>query len=160
MTLLQHFVSSVFRSRQDSYDSSIDTRYINRELSWLNFNERVLSLVADSEIPLLERCRFSAIFSSNLDEFFQIRVAALKDQVEAGVVERTPDGRTPQEQLDDIGVMVADLIGSQETLWVDVLKPELAANAIEIVTWDSLSSIDREHLVNEFESRIFPVLTP
>ncbi|MEK7409829.1 MAG: polyphosphate kinase 1, partial [Actinomycetota bacterium] len=97
---------------------------------------------------------------SALDEFFQIRVAALKDQVEAGVVERTPDGRTPQEQLDDIGVMVADLIGSQETLWVDVLKPELAANAIEIVTWDSLSSIDREHLVNEFESRIFPVLTP
>ncbi|MEK7292880.1 MAG: polyphosphate kinase 1, partial [Actinomycetota bacterium] len=160
MTLLQHFVSSVFRSRQDSYDSSIDTRYINRELSWLNFNERVLSLVADPEIPLLERCMFSAIFSSNLDEFFQIRVAALKDQVEAGVVERTPDGRTPQEQLDDIGVMVADLIGSQETLWVDVLKPELAANAIEIVTWDSLSSIDREHLVNEFESRIFPVLTP
>ncbi len=160
MTLLRHFVSSVFRPRHDLYDSGIDTRYINRELSWLNFNERVLSLVADPDIPLLERCRFSSIFSSNLDEFFQIRVAALKDQVEAGVVERTPDGRTPQDQLDDIAVMVTDLIGRQESLWTDVLKPELATNGIEIVGWDSLNSIDREHLVNEFESRIFPVLTP
>lgn len=157
---LRHFVSSVFRPRLDSYDSNIDTRYINRELSWLNFNERVLSLVADPDVPLLERCGYSSIFSSNLDEFFQIRVAALKDQVEAGVVERTPDGRTPQDQLDDIGVMVAELIGRQESLWADVLKPGLAANAIEIVTWDSLNSVDREYLINEFESRIFPVLTP
>lgn len=160
MTFLRTFVSSAFRPRQHSYDSNIETRYINRELSWLNFNERVLSLVADPDIPLLERCRFSSIFSSNLDEFFQIRVAALKDQVEAGVMERTPDGRTPQEQLDDIGVIVADLVGRQESLWTEVLKPELTSNAIEIVTWDSLNSIDREHLVNEFESRIFPVLTP
>lgn len=157
---LRHFVSSVFRPRPDSYDSNIDTRYINRELSWLNFNERVLSLVADPDIPLLERCGFSSIFSSNLDEFFQIRVAALKDQVEAGVVERTPDGRTPHEQLDDIGAMVAEIIGRQESLWTDVLKPGLAANAIEIVTWDSLNLVDREYLINEFESRIFPVLTP
>jgi polyphosphate kinase len=160
MTLLRHFVSSVFRPRHDLYDSGIDTRYINRELSWLNFNERVLSLVADPDIPLLERCRFSSIFSSNLDEFFQIRVAALKDQVEAGVVERTPDGRTPLEQLEDIAVLVTETIGRQESLWTDVLKPELAANRIEIVEWDSLNSIDREHLINEFESRIFPVLTP
>lgn len=160
MTSLRHFVSSVFRPRQDSYDSSIGTRYINRELSWLNFDERVLSLVADPDIPLLERCRYSSIFSSNLDEFFQIRVAALKDQVEAGVVERTPDGRTPHEQLDEIGVIVAEIIGRQESLWTDVLVPELATNGIEIVGWDSLDAFDREHLVNEFESWIFPVLTP
>lgn len=160
MTSLRQFVSSAFRPRNGSYDFRINARYINRELSWLNFNERVLSLVADSDIPLLERCRFSAIFSSNLDEFFQIRVAALKDQVEAGVVERAPDGRTAQEQLDDIGVLVGALIDRQETLWTDVLKPELATEGIAIVTWDSLNAVDREHLVGEFESRIFPVLTP
>lgn len=160
MTFLRHFVSSAFRPRQHSYDSNIDSRYINRELSWLNFNERVLSLVADPEIPLLERCRFSSIFSSNLDEFFQIRVAALKDQVEAGLLDRTPDGRTPQEQLDDIGVIVADLVGRQESLWIEILKPELTKNEIQIVAWDELNSAEREYLTDEFESRIFPVLTP
>ncbi len=160
MTFLRHFVSSAFRPRQHSYDSSIDTRYINRELSWLNFNERVLSLVADSEIPLLERCRFASIFSSNLDEFFQIRVAALKDQVEAGLMDRTPDGRTPHEQLEDIGMIVADLVDRQESLWIEMLKPQLAENEIEIVAWDSLGPAEREYLTDEFESRIFPVLTP
>lgn len=156
----RQFVSSTFRPRRDSYDSGIDARYINRELSWLNFNERVLSLVVDPDIPLLERCKFSSIFSSNLDEFFQIRVAALKEQVEAGVVERTPDGRTPHEQLEEIDVIVGALISRQETLWIDVLKPELVDQGIEIVAWGSLNAVDREYLVNEFESRIFPVLTP
>ncbi|MFA5775321.1 MAG: hypothetical protein WC864_08085, partial [Ilumatobacteraceae bacterium] len=84
MTSLRQFVTTALRSRQDPPDSGNETRFINRELSWLSFNERVLQLVADREIPLLERCKFSSIFSSNLDEFFQIRVAALHDQVEGG----------------------------------------------------------------------------
>lgn len=160
MTSLRQFVTTALRSRQDSPDAGNESRFINRELSWLSFNERVLELVADREIPLLERCKFSSIFSSNLDEFFQIRVAALHDQVEGGVTVRTPDGRTPGEQLNEIGLTVANLIRRQETLWAEVLKPELATNEIEIASWDSLNPVDREYLVNEFESRIFPVLTP
>lgn len=160
MTSLRNFISSAFRARSDSYDSAIESRYINRELSWLNFNERVLALVADSQIPLLERCKFSAIFSSNLDEFFQIRVAALKDQVEAAVLSRTPDGLTPSEQLAEISVLAQELIAKQESLWLEVLRPELETHGVQILTWASLSDVERAHLVNEFESRIFPVLTP
>lgn len=160
MTSLRNFISSTFRPRTDSYDAGIEARYINRELSWLNFNERVLALVADVGIPLLERCKFAAIFSSNLDEFFQIRVAALKDQVEAGVSDRTPDGRTPSQQLVEISALVQDLITKQETLWLEVLKPELETSGIQILAWASLSDADRAHLVVGFESRIFPVLTP
>ena len=160
MTSLRNFLSSTFRLRSDSYDAGIETRYINRELSWLSFNERVLALVADADIPLLERCKFAAIFSSNLDEFFQIRVAALKDQVEAGFSDRTPDGRTPSQQLTEISSVVQDLIIKQETLWLEELKPGLEDSGVQILAWASLGDADRAHLVAEFESRIFPVLTP
>ena len=84
----------------------MNQRVFNRELSWLDFNRRVLSLAAESGVPLLERVKFAAICSSNLDEFFQVRVAALKDQVAAGVVAPAPDGRTPAEQLLEIGAQV------------------------------------------------------
>ncbi len=94
-------------AQSNSYASGIDARLINRELSWLDFNDRVLSLSGDIGIPLLERCKFSAIFSSNLDEFYQIRVAALKDQIAADVHTPTPDGRTPQAQLHAIGTTCA-----------------------------------------------------
>jgi polyphosphate kinase len=160
VTSLRNFFSSTFRPRTDSYDVGIGARYINRELSWLYFNERVLALVADVDIPLLERCKFASIFSSNLDEFFQIRVAALKEQVEAGVSDRTPDGRTPSQQLAEISPRVQDLITKQETLWLEALKPELEASGVQILSWASLSAAERTHLVVEFESRIFPVLTP
>ena len=80
----------------------MDDRFINRELSWLAFNDRVLDLATEAGIPLLERAKFCAITSTNLDEFFQVRVAALKDQVAAGIDEPTPDGRTPTQQLGDI----------------------------------------------------------
>ena len=80
----------------DPYHQDIDSRFINRELSWLDFNARVLTLATDSGLPLLERLRFVSIFSSNLDEFFQIRVAALKDQVEGEITSPTPDGRSPR----------------------------------------------------------------
>ncbi|NQW34044.1 MAG: RNA degradosome polyphosphate kinase, partial [Acidimicrobiaceae bacterium] len=86
----------------------LESRFINRELSWLDFNDRVLELTTDKNIPLLERCRFLAICSSNLDEFYQIRVAALKDQVAGDISAKTPDGRTPLEQLREIKIRTQD----------------------------------------------------
>lgn len=143
-----------------SYASGIDARLINRELSWLDFNERVLSLSGDIGIPLLERCKFSAIFSSNLDEFYQIRVAALKDQIAADVHTPTPDGRTPQAQLLAIGRRVQQLVDAQENTWNSELVPQLIQHGIEIVSWENASPEEREYLAEQFETRIFPVLTP
>src|SRR4029450_261087 len=88
----------------------VDERQLNRELSWLDFNARVLALADEATVPLLERLKFCAIFSSNLDEFFQGRVAALKDQVAAGIVRPTPDGRTPAQQLIEISDRVEELV--------------------------------------------------
>lgn len=154
--LLQQTLASV----RDPYDRAIDARFINRELSWLDFNARVLTLATDEAVPLLERCRFVSIFSSNLDEFFQIRVAALKDQVAGGIVEPTPDGRTPARQLRDIARRTQDLVEEQERLFIDVLRPALLAAGIEVVAFDALTAHERDVLADVFDSRIFPVLTP
>ena len=154
--LLQQTLASV----RDPYDRAIDARFINRELSWLDFNARVLTLATDGAVPLLERCRFVSIFSSNLDEFFQIRVAALKDQVAGGVVVPTPDGRTPARQLRDIARRTRSLVEEQERLFLDVLRPALAEAGIEVVGFDTLTAHERDVLADVFDSRIFPVLTP
>ena len=98
-----------------------ESRFLNRELSWLDFNQRVIELAADDSLPLLERVRFAAIGSSNLDEFFQVRVAALRDQIAAGVDDATPDGRTAVQQLEAIGERVRDFVDHQETLVREVL---------------------------------------
>lgn len=137
-----------------------DERYLNRELSWLDFDERVLVLAEESATPLLERCRFAAIFSSNLDEFFQIRVAALKDQVAAEVATPSPDGRSPAQQLAEIAVRVRGMVARQERLWSDSLSPALRGAGIEVLGWDALSDGERETVGRVFDSRIFPVLTP
>ena len=142
------------------YDSGIDARIINRELSWLDFNARVLSLAADTEIELLERCKFVAIFCSNLDEFYQIRVAALKDQIAADVSAITPDGRTPRQQLHEIIRQVQQLVEQLETVYNQDLVPKLASNGIEILGWNKITDVEREYLMSMFETRIFPVLTP
>ena len=147
-------------AESNSYASGIDARLINRELSWLDFNDRVLSLSGDIGIPLLERCKFSAIFSSNLDEFYQIRVAALKDQIAADVHTPTPDGRSPQAQLHAIGRRVQQLVDAQESTWNSELVPQLRQHGIEIISWDNASPTEREYLAEQFETRIFPVLTP
>ncbi len=154
--LLQQTLASV----RDPYDRAIDARFINRELSWLDFNARVLTLATDGSVPLLERCRFVSIFSSNLDEFFQIRVAALKDQVAGGIVVPTPDGRTPARQLRDIARRTQDLVEEQERLFIDVLRPALTATGIEVVAFEALTAHERDVLADVFDSRIFPVLTP
>ena len=160
MTSWRNFFKSRIAQQSGSYDSGIDARIINRELSWLDFNARVLSLASDIGVPLLERCRFIAIFSSNLDEFFQIRVAALKGQIAGDVKTKTPDGRTPEHQLDDIRRIAKNLVAQQERVWTEELVPQLAENNIFISSWKKLSAADREHLTGVFESRIFPVLTP
>jgi polyphosphate kinase len=133
---------------------------LNRELSWLQFNERVLDLACEPGIPLLERVKFCAIFSSNLDEFFQVRVAALKDQVAGGVGAVSPDGLTPAQQLAAIGAMVGRLVVRQEEVLLAALMPDLRRNAIEIVDWADLEVGERREVVEIFEQRIFPVLTP
>jgi polyphosphate kinase len=135
-------------------------RYLNRELSWLDFNERVLALAEDDRVPLLERAKFLAIFSQNLDEFFQVRVAGLKEQVTAGIGTPTPDGRTPGQQLLEVRDRVAELVDRQAHLFLDDVVPALAAVGIRLSSWDDLDDDDEKFLVETFEQRIFPVLTP
>ena len=133
---------------------------LNRELSWLKFDERVLALAAEQGIPLLERVKFCAITSNNLDEFFQVRVAALKDQVAAGLTAPSPDGVSPVQQLKQIGEAVASLVLRQEGMLLGGLLPELKRSGIEVLDWVELEVADRQTLSEEFERRIFPVLTP
>ena len=137
-----------------------ERRLINRELSWLDFNRRVLAQAEEAGIPLLERLKFCAITSSNLDEFFQVRVAALKDQVAAGLMARSPDGLTAQEQLDAIAAQVKGFIEQQERVTFDVLFPLLAGRGVKVVQWSDLGTQDHLRLMAFFEERIFPVLTP
>ena len=139
---------------------STDDRFINRELSWLDFNDRVLQLAAEGGIPLLERAKFCAITTTNLDEFFQVRVAALKDQIAAGLEETAPDGHSPSQQLNAISERAAELVARQESIYLDDLVPSLAAADVAIVTWADLDQPERKALQEIYEQRIFPVLTP
>src|SRR6187549_3676165 len=116
--------------------SPVSERLLNRELSWLDFNTRVLELADDERVPLLERVKFSAIFSSNLDEFFQVRVAALKDQVAAGITRPSPDGRTPAQQLIEISDRVEVLVREQERVLLERLVPALGDVGVELLSWD------------------------
>jgi polyphosphate kinase len=138
----------------------VDDRFINRELSWLAFDERVLQLASEQGIPLLERAKFCAITTTNLDEFFQVRVAALKDQVAAGIEEPTADGRTANQQLAAINELASELVAHQEQVFLDELLPALAAAGVAIIGWDDLDETDRKRMGEIYEQRIFPVLTP
>jgi polyphosphate kinase len=140
--------------------AAVDDWFINRELSWLDFNHRVLELAAEPGIPILERAKFCAITTTNLDEFFQVRVAALKDQVAAGLEEIGPDGRSATQQLAAITERVAELAIRQEEIYRDQLVPSLAAAGVAIVPWDELDRAERKSLEELYEQRIFPVLTP
>ena len=135
-------------------------RYINRELSWLDFNARVLALAEDAANPVLERAKFLAIFSSNLDEFFQVRVASLHDKQAAGLGATSPDGLTPTDQLRAIRPRVEDLIARQSKIFLSEIAPALGEAGIVLSDWGSLDDDDREYLVDVFSKRIFPVLTP
>ncbi len=154
----------------DEYDldesSSIDDgtlpsdRYLDRELSWLAFNQRVLELAEDKSQPLLERANFLAIFASNLDEFFMVRVAGLKRRIVTGLAVPTNIGTPPAEVLASVGAKAHELQERHARVFRDVLKPELDDAAIHIETWADLDDADRERIDEIFSSQIFPVLMP
>ena len=134
--------------------------YFNRELSWLEFNCRVLHEALDERTPLLERLKFMAIFSANLDEFFMVRVAGLKQQVAAGVTQLTADGRTPAQQLKDINDRLLPLIKEQHQHFEQVLKTKLTSHSIHFLEYVDLNQEQKNYIDRFFEEHIFPVLTP
>lgn len=141
-------------------DLTSPERFLNRELSWLSFGNRLLDLAADRRLPILERLRFLAIFSENIDEFFQVRVSALEDQVAAGLRTRSPDGRTPREQLGLISEAGQLLVGRLESVVASLLSGELPEVGLEVTDWSQLAGEDRDFLLRFFERRVFPILTP
>ena len=136
-------------------------RYLDRELAWLDFNNRVLDLARDAKrIPLLERVKFLAIFSNNLDEFFMVRVAGLKRRIQAGVAVTTITGARPGELHASILERTAELVAEQSRLFQQEIRPQLRAEGIEILTWDELTAAEKDRMRTLFGERIFPVLTP
>jgi polyphosphate kinase len=134
--------------------------YDNRELSWVEFNARVLELAEQADVPLLERVKFAAIFTSNLDEFFMIRVAGLHDQVDAGLSDPGPDGRTPSQVIDELRARIVELCERQTACLEHDLRPALAEHGIRIVPLSVVPPEQREDLAERFRRQIFPVLTP
>ncbi|MFM7361804.1 MAG: RNA degradosome polyphosphate kinase, partial [Cyanobium sp.] len=134
--------------------------YINRELSWLAFNHRVLAQALDEYTPLLEQAKFSAIFSNNLDEFFMVRVASLKSQQEAGVASRSDDGRTPLEQLETIQQRLRPLLDLQQQHYRHSLKSHLGEYGVYLLDYQRLNKRQKAWADDYFRSSIFPVLTP
>ncbi|HET8950934.1 MAG TPA: RNA degradosome polyphosphate kinase, partial [Solirubrobacteraceae bacterium] len=147
---------------RDAAEVDLDDRslYFNRELSWLQFNARVLELAEDPRTPLLERLKFCAIVSSNLDEFFMVRVAGLHDQIDAGIETPLQDGRTPSETIELIRATVRDHVGRQARVLEQELRPELAEHGIRIVGVGEVGTAERTALDERFRRQIFPVLTP
>jgi polyphosphate kinase len=141
-------------------DALPEDRYLNRELSWLDFNARVLALAADTSLPLLERAKFLAIFASNLDEFYMVRVAGLKRRDEMGLSVRSADGLTPREQLRRIGERTQQIASRHARVFLDSVRPALAGEGILLVTWDDLDDAERSELSAYFHEQVFPVLTP
>lgn len=134
--------------------------YINREISWVRFNARVLEEALDQAHPLLEQVKFLSIFSSNLDEFFMIRVSGLRRQLASGVLEAPPDGMTPAEQLVAIREELLPMLETQSTYWNDTIKPRLAEAGVTIASYADLTDEQQNIMRGRFEEEIFPVLTP
>ncbi|MFH1477445.1 MAG: polyphosphate kinase 1 [Verrucomicrobiota bacterium] len=134
--------------------------FVNRELSWLEFNNRVLHEACDQRVPLLERIKFIGIFNSNLDEFFMKRVGGLKRQVSAGVTRVSLDGLTPQQQLKSIRGKIIPMLQTLSTCYTRIIKPELVQNRIHLMAWKDLKEHERRQMSDYFRSHLFPVLTP
>jgi polyphosphate kinase len=144
----------------DLDDALPDDRFLNRELSWLDFNARVLALAEDPGTHLLERAKFLAIFAGNLDEFYMVRVAGLKRRLKAGLPMRGGDRVSLRNQLEMITQRAADLVTRHATCFADEVLPKLAAESIQLVRWDDLDAPERERLRTYFREQVFPVLTP
>ncbi|MEJ7784145.1 MAG: polyphosphate kinase 1 [Solirubrobacteraceae bacterium] len=143
--------------REDLRDPEL---YLNRELSWVDFNQRVLELAEDEALPLLERVKFAAIYTTNLDEFFMVRVAGVHDQLDAGVSGRQADGMTAGETMDAIAGRVRDLGGRLGRCFEGQLRPALAEQGIRVVSCAECSTEELESVEQRFDDEIFPVLTP
>jgi len=141
-------------------DDLVPDRFLDRELSWLNFNTRVLELAEDPHLPLLERVRFLAIFGSNLDEFFMVRVAGLKRRIAAGVAVRAASGLIPREVLEQIWRTSDAIMQRQAALFHREIVPALVEEGIELLRWAELTPDEQKHCKVLFEDRVFPVLTP
>ncbi len=148
------------KARQEAIEAVGPQRFTNRELSRLDFGSRLLDLADDERVPLLERVKFMAIFSDLLDEFFQVRVSGLGDQVAANVTTPSDDGLRPAEQLRAIRGRVERLVARQDRIFLDRLVPELAAAGVRLSDWSSLDDDDRRYLVDVFHREMYPVLTP
>jgi polyphosphate kinase len=135
-------------------------RFLDRETSWLQFNERVLQLAEDDSQPLLERTRFLAIFASNLDEFFMVRVAGLKRRIATGIAVRSASGLEPREVLDQIGAVAHELMARHARVFHESVRPLLASEGITVIRWDELAAAEQQRLQEMFRAQIFPVLTP
>ena len=133
--------------------------YLNRELSWIRFNERVLAQALDPRTPLLEQAKFSAIFSNNLDEFFMVRVASLQSQLHAGVQSLSEDGRTPLQQLEEIRRQLEPLLQHQQEHYRGRLKADLAEHGILLLDYEQLSRKQKDWANSYFQRAVFPVLT-
>src|SRR3954469_17144 len=146
------------------YDASAsdldEQRFLDRELSWLHFNKRVLELAEDPTLPLLERVRFLAIFTSNLDEFFMVRVAGLKRRIAAGLAVRAVSGLMPREVLDRIWRTTRELSERHAAVFSEHVVPALWKEGIELVRWDDLTGPEQKHCKRLFKERVFPILTP
>src|SRR5919112_1204058 len=144
----------------DDLDLSFPDRFLDRELSWLRLNQRVLELAEDDSLPLLERVRFLAIFASNLDEFYMVRVAGLKRRIAAGVAGRAASGLLPREVLHEILETTADLATRHAHVFRDQVIPALCEQSIEVVRWEGLDKDEQKAAKKVFKDRVFPVLTP
>jgi polyphosphate kinase len=149
-------------TRVRQYDCPIDdpALYFNRELSWLDFNQRVLELAEDSEVPLLERVRFCSIYASNLDEFFMVRVAGLFDQLDAGIDARGPDGLGSSQQIDAIQARVLELDTRLHNCFDGILRPALDEQGIRMISLETASEQERREIDSRFHEQVFPALTP
>ncbi len=132
----------------------------DRELSWLSFDQRVLEMAEDAEVPLLERVRFLSIFASNLDEFFMVRVATLKSKIDAGIKTKNSAGFTPIELMRELSLRVHDLVERQSRCLHESILPALTKHGISLVSWDQLDEVEKAYTAKLFDDRIFPVLTP
>ena len=135
-------------------------RFLNRELSWLDFDERILAFAERRSLPVLERAKFFAIFSDNLDEFFQVRVGSLRMQLDAGLRAQDSEDENIRQRLDKISVRVRELVARRDAAFANQLVPDLAAAGIRLSDWESLDAEDRVFLDDLFDEQLFPVLTP